>query len=298
MRYANYPGCSAGTTGKAYTESFGYVASKVGIELDEVPNWICCGASAAHAQSRDLGDAMPARSLANAEEAFGDEPVLALCAACYGNMKRTVVAARSDDARRERMEQLIGKPYGAKADVVNGIEPFLDADVQARLKANVTQPLNGLKVACYYGCLLVRPRTVTAFDDEENPQSMETVLALTGAEPVEWNRKTECCGASHHFSAPRDMKPLVDRILEDAVECGAEAIATACPLCNMNLDMREAEINRIRVSHHQERLHIPVYFFTQLIASAMGATDEEAALQRNFVPGVGLLAAAKEAAHE
>lgn len=293
MRYVNYPGCSAATTGKAYSESFEYVASKVGIGLDEAPDWICCGASAAHVQSRDLGDAMPARSLANAEAAFDDEPVLALCAACYGNLKRTVAAARASEERREHMEELVGKHYEAKADVVNGIEPFLESDVQEQLKSQVTQPLNGLKVACYYGCLLVRPRTVTTFDDEENPQSMESVLALTGAEPIDWNRKTECCGASHHFSVPRDMKPLVDRILDDAVECGAEAIATACPLCNMNLDMREGEINKLRAQKGQPALHIPVYFFTQLIASAMGASDQEAALQRNFVPGAALLAEAK-----
>lgn len=301
MRYANFPGCSASTTGKAFSESFAFVAKRVGIELDEVPDWICCGASAGHLQSRDLGDALPARSLANAEAAFGDEPVLALCAGCYVNLRRAVVHARESEERRHEIEDLIGRTYEAKADIVNGIEPFLVPEVQDAVRAAVTTPLTGLKVACYYGCALLRPRDLCHFDDEENPQSMETVLALTGVEPVEWNRKTECCGASHHISVPRDMKPLVDRILEDAVECGAQAIATVCPLCNMNLDMREAEINKLRTAAGQEELHIPVYYFTQLLAASFGATAEEAALQRNFVPAIQLIEDVrqqKEAAHE
>lgn len=302
MRYANFPGCSATTTGKAYTESFAYVAERSGIELDTIPDWVCCGASAGHLQSHDLGDALPARSLANAEAAFGDEPVLALCAGCYVNLRRALVHARESDERRQQIEGIIGKPYAARAEVVNGIEPFLEPEVQEAVKQNITQPLGGLKVACYYGCALVRPRNLCSFDDEENPQSMEQIVALTGAEPIEWNRKTECCGASHHISVPGAMKPLVDRILEDAVACGAEAIATACPLCNMNLDMREAEVNKLRARKGLPTFDIPVYYFTQLLACAMGATDEEAAITRNFHPASALIAEAKqrgkEAAHE
>lgn len=293
MRYANFPGCSASTTGKAYTESFSYVARHAGIEIDEVPDWNCCGASAGRLQSDDLGDALPARSLANAEAAFGDEPVLALCAGCYSNLRRALVHARESEDRRRQIEALIGQPYEAKADVVCGIDPFLEPEVAQTVKARVTQPLNGLKVACYYGCALVRPRALTTFDDEEDPQSMEAVVKLTGAEPVEWGSKTECCGASHHVSNPTAMKPLVERILADAIDAGAEAIATACPLCNMNLDMREAEINKARAARGEAPLDIPVYFFTQLLASAMGASDAEAGITRNFVPGSSLLAEAK-----
>ncbi len=289
QRYANFPGCSATTTGKAYTESFMYVAQKVGIELDTIDDWNCCGASAGHLQSKDLGDALPARSLAISEEQFGDEPVLALCAGCYVNLRRALVHARSSEERREQIQDIIGKPFEAKSEVVNGIEPFLEPEVQEQIKSQVIKPLNGLKVACYYGCALLRPRELAHFDDEENPQSMEEVLALSGAEPIDWYFKTECCGASHHISAPKaSMQPL-ERIISNAAENGAEAIACACPLCMLNLDMREAEANKMRKAKGLPEVNIPVYYFTELLAASFGAPLSEVGLKRHFVPAVALI---------
>lgn len=293
MKIANFPGCSAQSTGLPYTESFNYVAKRVGIEVVDVPDWNCCGASAGHLQSHDLGDALPARSLALAEEAFGSMPVMALCAGCYQNLRRALIHARESEERLAEINDILQRDWKAEADVISGIDPFLDEEVAAAVKDQVKEPLTGLKVACYYGCALVRPRALTSFDDEEEPTSMEQVVALTGASPVEWHFKTECCGASHQVSVASACKPLVERIFNNAYENGAEAIATACPLCMLNLDMRQAEVNKARKKQGKDPVDIPVYYFTELLASSFGGAAEEIGLTRHFHPAVDALARAK-----
>ncbi len=293
MRLANFPGCSATSTGLAYSESFAYVAQRVGIEVVDIPDWNCCGATAGHLQSHDLGDALPARSLAISEEAYGDTPVLALCAGCYQNLRRALVHGRESEERLERINQLIERDWKASAEVVNGIEPFLDEEVQSRVKEQVREPLNGLKVACYYGCALVRPRALSEFDDEENPMAMDRVVELTGAKPVTWHFKSECCGASHQVSVASAAKPLIERIFDNAAANGAEAIATACPLCMLNLDMREAEVNKARIKQGKQPYDIPVYYFTELLAAAFGGSADEIGITRHFHPAVDAIERAK-----
>lgn len=293
MKIANFPGCSATTTGLPYTESFNYVAERVGIEVVDVPDWNCCGASAGHLQSHDLGDALPARSLALAEEAFGDTPVMALCAGCYQNLRRALIHAQESEERLAEINEIIQRDWKASADVITGIAPFLEEEVAAQVKEQVTEPLNDLKVACYYGCAMVRPRALTTFDDEENPMSMEQVVALTGAKPIDWYFKTECCGGSHQVSTAKAAKPMIERIFNNAYENGAEAIATACPLCMLNLDMRLAEVNKTRRAEGKEPIDIPVYYFTELLASSFGGADEEIGVTRHFHPATEILAAAK-----
>ena len=294
MRLASFPGCSATSTGLAYTESFNYVAERVGIEVVDIPDWNCCGASAGHLQSHDLGDALPARSLALAEEAYGDTPVLALCAGCYQNLRRALVHARESDERLAQINEIIERNWQASADVLNGIEPFLDEDVQASVKAQVQTPLNGLRVACYYGCALVRPRALSEFDDEEQPASMERVVELTGATTIDWHFKTECCGASHQVSVAKAAKPLIQNIFENAAANGAQAIATACPLCMLNLDMREAEVNKQRERAGKQPLDIPVYYFTELLAASFGGAPEDIGITRHFHPAVEAIQQAKK----
>lgn len=288
--YALFPGCSGKTTGLAYTESFSYVAKRLGLRVDEIRDWSCCGSGVASGSNPDLASALPARNLALAEAQFGDRPVLALCAGCYQSLRRGLVAAREGDAERTHIERLIDKPYAARAEVVNGIEVFLDNEVADSLRAQVVAPLSGLRVACYYGCMLLRPRTLCSFDDEENPTTMERVVALSGAEPIDWSFKTECCGASHQVSMAKTTRPLIDRIFNDALENGADAIACACPLCMLNLDMREAEVNRRRRAAGLPEIDIPVYYFTELLASSLGALPNESGIARHFHPAQQLVA--------
>lgn len=282
--YALFPGCSGQTTGLAYTESFTYVAKRLGLRVDEIRDWNCCGSGVASGANPDLAVALPARNLALAEAQFGDRPVLALCAGCYQNLRRGLVAAREGDEARVHIERLINKPYAARGEVINGVEVFLDDEVADALRAQVVAPLSGLRVACYYGCMLLRPRTLCSFDDEENPTTMERVVALSGAEPIEWSFKTECCGASHQVSMAKATRPLIDRIFENALENGADAIACACPLCMLNLDMREVEVNRRRRAAGLPEVDIPVYYFTELLASAIGALPAESGIARHFHP--------------
>lgn len=291
-RFALFPGCSAQTTGKAYTESFSYMARRIGLGIDEIRDWNCCGSAVAAGANPDLGDALPARNLALAEEQFGDVPVLALCAGCYQNLRRGLVHTRASEADHARIEALIDRPYAASAEVVNGIEPFLDPDVAAAVRGRVIAPLQGLKVACYYGCMLVRPRELCSFDDAECPTSMEQVVALSGAECVDWSFKTECCGASHQVSMAKHTRPLIARLFEAAAANGADAIACACPLCMPNLDMREAEVNRARREAGAPAFDIPVYYFTELLASALGALPEESGVARHFHPAARQVMAA------
>ena len=288
MMYAYFPGCSAHSTGISYTNSDSYVALAAGIELAEIPNWNCCGASAAHAESDLLGDALPARSLALSEEAFGHAPILAPCAGCYLHLKTATAHAQENDEVRIQLEHIIDRPWSASAYVANGLEPFLPAEAQERLAQRVCLPLDGLKVACYYGCALLRPTEVCNFDDDEQPQTMEDLVALSGASPIEWNFKNECCGASHQISVPKTGRTMIRQILENAAANGADAIACACPLCMLNLDMREAEINAARAKEGLPPLDIPIYYFTELLAASMGAPASKSGINRHFHPAGNL----------
>jgi heterodisulfide reductase subunit B len=298
MKLAYFPGCSAETTGRGYTESFMYVADRVGIQMQEIPYWNCCGTSAARSQSADLADALSARSLALSEATFGDTPVIALCAGCYSSLSSAYQHAHESEERRHHIEELIERPYRAEAPVINGVEPFLNDEVAQQVKSKVTKPLNGMKVACYYGCALLRPRAVTGVVEDEDPQFMEQVVQMTGAKTVDWAYKNECCGASHTVSVAKYVKPLVGNILENAVASGANAIATACPLCQLNLDMRQAEVNRQRAAEGKEPLNIPVYYFSELLAASFGAPLEEIGVGRHFVPAADAIIQAQAAEPE
>ena len=244
MQFSYYPGCSMDTTGITYKLSIEYICSKIGLVLHEIPDWNCCGATAAHSKNKMLALALPARNLAQAEEEGLDLDVAVPCASCFSRpeMKR---------ACQEKMYRT----------------------------------LKGMKVACYYGCLTSRPVEVTGASSTENPMEMDEIVALTGAEPVAWDFKTECCGASHQVDAPRAARPLIERIIRNAKANGAQAIITACPLCNLNLDMREGEINKAKGT----RYDLPVYQFTELLAVCMGAGAKDIGIHKHFFPAFDLL---------
>jgi heterodisulfide reductase subunit B len=249
------------------------------MELIETPDWNCCGASAAHLTNHDLSIALPARNLALAEDM--DLDVAVPCAACFGRMKTAVKYVRESEKNQKHIEDILEIPYKAKNDVYCLLDVMSRPEAMEAIKANIAKPLNGLKVASYYGCLLVRPAGVVQFDDTENPQSMDKLMELVGATPVEWAFKTECCGASHQVSVPKVGREIIYRLLKNAVSNGAEAIVTACPLCMLNLDMRMKEMSR-----RDPRLNIPVYFFTELLAMALGSGAKAIGINKHFFPAV------------
>lgn len=283
--FAYFPGCSADTTGISYTISMNYVNQAIGLNFREIPDWNCCGASAASVENRDLGYALPARSLALAETLPGNPDVVAPCASCYNNLKRSSVAARQDDELRQHLSSLIKMPFQATNNVVSLLELFARPEIMELIKQRAMKSLNGVKLACYYGCTLVRPAGVCEFDDVENPTSMDKLMAAVGAEPVDWGFKTECCGASNQVIVADETRPLINRIYRNAQACGAEAIVTACPLCWLNLDMREDEINRKFGTDYD----MPVFYFTQILALAMGATLQQAGIDKHFKDATGFV---------
>jgi heterodisulfide reductase subunit B len=289
MRYAYFPGCSSAGTSISFTYSADYVADKIGLELLEIPDWNCCGTSAALVTDRNLALALPARSLAIAENdpKTAGLTVATPCAGCYASLKATREYVVASDAHRKHVEEMIEQPYSGSADVVSFLE-LMSAPETAEIIHNAiiagNKSLDGLKVACYYGCALVRPNAVTRFDDVENPQSMDNLMALAGAEPVEWAFKTECCGASHQMTEPKAARQLIERIFADAAANGAEVIVSACPLCMLNLDMRESEINKQRSAAGKPTLDLPVFYFTELLGLVLGGGLKELGINRHFHP--------------
>lgn len=282
--YAYFPGCSAESTGLSFTKSTEYVAGRIGFKMREIPDWNCCGTSAAKLTNHELGQALSARNLAIAEGMEGSPDVVAPCAGCYQALKNAQRFVRASEANRKRIEELIDLPYEGKAQVVSLLEAFSDDEVVKAVESATLKPLRGLKVACYYGCTIVRPKAEDSFDDAEDPQSMDELLRAVGAEPVDWAFKTECCSGSQAVAMPGIAHRLIDRIFENAAANGAECIATTCPLCQLNLDMREAEINKMRTARGLDPFDIPVYYFTELLGTAMGGRADELGTDIHFHP--------------
>lgn len=274
MRIGYYPGCSLQGSSREFDESVRTLLKALDVELVEVPDWSCCGASSAHILDHALALALPARVLALAEQAGLDE-VLAPCAACSNRLLRTQQELQADPALMAKVQSVVGLPLSGKVKILNILE-LLDR-LGDRLK--VTAPF-ARKVACYYGCLLVRPAQVVSFDRVEDPQSMDRLLEAAGATPLDWSFKTECCGAAFSVARTDIVADLCGRIVNDAVRRGAEALIVACPLCHSNLDLRRPEINAALGHAHA----IPVLFVTQALGLALGLAPESLGLQRHMVP--------------
>ncbi|HAR94956.1 MAG TPA: heterodisulfide reductase subunit B [Deltaproteobacteria bacterium] len=276
MKYAYYPGCSLESTAKEYDYSARAACGHLGIELAELKDWSCCGATSAHSTSHLLSLALPARNLALARDAMLD--IAVPCSACYSRLKNADYVMRRDDAARREVEEAAGIDYRSKISVYSLLEAVV---IGAGLKAvaeKVKKPLKGLKIACYYGCLLVRPPVVTGFDDTENPVLLDRLMETLGAEAVQWSYKTDCCGASLALSESGAVNGLVGVILEMASEAGASALVTSCPLCQANLEMRRAE-----------DITLPVFYFTELMGLAFGLQDYRGWFQKHLVDPQPLL---------
>lgn len=276
MKLAYYPGCSLHSSSKEYSDSFVAVCKKLGIELEEIPDWVCCGASSAHSVSHLLSLALPAHTLVQAEKMGLD--MVAPCAACYQRAKFAEYEMLNNPEMKAKIEQVIEMEYKGKSRVLSVLE-VLSMIEEDKIKAAVTRPLTGVKVACYYGCVLVRPPHICNVDDPENPTKMDRIVALLGGEPVDWPYKTECCGASHIFTMKDACLKLGRDILQVAKDAGADLIVVACPLCHVNLDMRQTQINR----KFGTSFNIPVVYITELMADAMGI-DTSDMFRRHFVP--------------
>ena len=286
MRYAYYPGCSLHSTAKEYDISTRAVCQALDIELQEIPGWICCGASSAHMTSELLSLALPVKNLVLGRDMGLDMAVC--CAACYSRLKvanRTM--SSSEDRRVEDVEEIVGRPYRGEVKVKHLLDIVIGEYGLEALQEKVNRDLSGLKVAAYYGCLLIRPPEVVEFDDPENPTSLDELTTGLGAEAVDWPYKTECCGGSLALTRTDVVLKLCRDILQMAADEGAECIVVACPLCQSNLDMRQMQINR----RYKTDFSLPILYFTQLVGLALGMEPRELGLDKLIVSPKKLLRA-------
>ena len=283
MKYAFFPGCSLESTAWDFCQSTRAVFDALGIELEEIPGWVCCGSTPAHASNASLSIALPVFNLQRAREL--KSPVLAACASCYARLRTANYQVLNDPKQREKAERITGEPYDGSIKVHHVLDALVYQLGLPSIRAAVRRPLAGLRVACYYGCLLTRPPEVVAFEDAEHPTSMEKLVAALGGEPVEWPYKTECCGASLSMTNSNVVGRLSHRLVDMAAKAGAECIAVACPLCQVNLDLRQADARR----SHGDLPATPALYITQLLGLALGLSPKQLGLQALSVSFDGLL---------
>ena len=290
MKYAYFPGCSLESTAWDFNRSTRAVCGALGIELTEIPNWVCCGSTPAHASNASLAVALPVLNLQKAE-AMG-LPVMTACASCYARLRTANHKVLNDAEDRKRTERITGKPYDGHVEVHHVLDVLVNHFGVEQVRTKITRPLEGLRVACYYGCLLTRPPEIVAFDNPEHPTCMDDLVAAMGAEPVAWPFATECCGASLSMTHSEVVGRLGHKLISMARRAGAECIAVACPLCQVNLDLRQADAAKA----HGELPQTPVLYITQLLGLALGLSNKELGIGAQTVNAGALLGDRRPAA--
>ncbi|MCX6249238.1 MAG: CoB--CoM heterodisulfide reductase iron-sulfur subunit B family protein [Bacteroidetes bacterium] len=276
-----FPGCSAHGTSEEFDHTLKLVMKTLDVEMEEIPDWNCCGATSAHVMTENLAYALPLRNLVLAEKFTGNIMGIA-CASCYSRMKTTKVHMDENPELAKKINSTIIQEgnYTGRVEVKSMLQYCYEDIGLETIKSKVTKSLAGLKVACYYGCLLTRPKGITKFDSPEYPVSMDQIMEALGAEAVEFDFKTECCGASFSISDTEIVESLTGKILEVAKESGAHLIVVACPLCQSNLDMRQPDIEK----HQGKSFRLPVMYLTQLMALAFGYPESDMRLKKHIVP--------------
>ncbi len=274
LTYAYYPGCSGTGTSIEYDMSTRAICSELGITLTDIPDWSCCGSTPAHTVDHTLSSALSARNLALVEKMNLDTAITP-CPSCLTNLK-TATHRMEKDVFRDKVNNLLDTPYQGGVATKSVLQILVeDMGVEA-LKDKTVKPLKGLKVAAYYGCIMNRPPEVMNFDDPEHPMAMDNILTALGATVLPFPLKVECCGAS--FGIPRKdiVMSLSGKLLDAAKDIGADALATACPLCQMNLDLRQDQINSAGGTNYD----IPVFYYTQLIGLALGLSEKKLGIDK------------------
>ena len=280
-KYAYYPGCSLHSTGSEYDVSFRAVCRKLNIDIEEIPGWVCCGTSPAHCSSKLLSLALPFENLCQAEK-MGATDVVAPCAACFARLRTAMYEAAEDPELAGQISEALDRPLPKALNVLSPLEIFCNEE---GLADAVAVQLDDLKVACYYGCLLTRPSKVMQFDECEYPMAMDQILRSMGIATLDWSYKTDCCGGALAMTRTDVVLKLTRDILEEAKAVGANAIAVGCPLCHVNLDTRQEEVEQ----QYDTQYGLPVFYFTQLMGLAMGVGREELGIQKHFVSAEALL---------
>ncbi len=283
MKYAYYPGCSLEGSAAEYAHASEAVLEALGVELEEIDDWVCCGATAAHATSHLLSIALPAISCVAAEKQSLD--ILTCCAACHNRLKQTNQQVKDDPELQVKISGIIEEDYHGSVNVLHITEVLAREVGLEAIKDRVLTPLKGLKVACYYGCLMARMPESLRSDKSEYPMLLDDLMGAVGAEPLDWPYKTECCGAALTLARQKTVIRLCADILQMAKQNGADVLAVACPLCQANLDMYQAEAEKLM----GERFSIPVIYFVQLMGLAMDLDPKRICLGKLIVDPLPIL---------
>lgn len=277
---AYYPGCSLESTATEFDESTRAIAEALDLNLIEPDGWVCCGSSPAHKADPEAALRLPMENLALVERS-GFKEVTMPCAACFNRHKAAQFEIRHHDGAKERVDDLLNYEYQDNVHVSTVAEAIFNHVGIEELHEKVKVPLSGLNVVCYYGCLLTRPPQVTEVENPENPTDMDDLIKALGADVKDWSYKTTCCGASHSAVRPDIVLDLSSGIINHAREAGADAIVVACPLCHLNLDARQIQMEMDQP--------VPILYFTQLIALALGLPEKTIMLKKNMVDPRNLL---------
>jgi heterodisulfide reductase subunit B len=296
-KFTFYPGCSSQGSGQHLDTSTRAVMAKLGYELEDISDWNCCGASVGELASGHLPTAaLSARNLAQAKEQ-GDQDVMTACAACYLNTHAVNEEIRDNAQTKADLNEAlgaVGKSYDGSLHVRHACEVLVNDVGMDAIKGAVSNSLSGLKVAGYVGCQTVRPFAGTerggSYDEYDQPHFLDDFINATGAEAIDFDNRTSCCGGSVSVMKPDQTLHLMHKILAEAQAKGADMIATPCPLCQTNVEMYQDRINK----KYGTSFNIPVVFHTQLLAVAFGLdATKDAALNQNIIPADKLKAKAK-----
>ena len=274
-----YPGCAItmGSSSEEYGTSVLRVSEEIGPELEEIHDWNCCGASSAHATNHKLSTALSIRNISLAEQS-GYKEILAPCPMCSQRLIISQKDVADDEELKKDVEDAIEMPCDGDVKIINYLELIKNYCMDEIAEKKKKTPKD-LKIASYYGCLLLRPPKVLKFDDPENPTSMEEIVEATGATSVDWELKTNCCGGGFTLSRTDVVLKLTNDILECAADAGADAIAVACPMCHANLDMRQKKIGK----EYKRKYDIPIVYISELIGLALDLGPISLGLNKHFI---------------
>jgi heterodisulfide reductase subunit B len=281
-RISYFPGCSQIGTSKEYDISTRAIFNFLEIELVDVPDWNCCGATSAHSTSFFLSIALPARNLFIAQDIGLD--LTTPCAACFNRLKVADYEIKKNEKVKKDMQEFFKKEYkGINVEPILGV--FCKDEILNKIKDAIVKPLKGINVAPYYGCLILRPPNIVQFDDCENPKSLNKIINVLGGECINFAYKTECCGASLTLTKSEIVLKLINDILKDAKDRYADCIVTCCPFCHFNLDAKQRDVEK----KYKTKYNIPIFHFTQLIGICLGLNKKELGYDKHFVPTYKIL---------
>jgi len=292
MKVAYYPGCTLKTKAQNFETSALAVSEKLGYELEEIDDWVCCGTVYSLADDDLMHHLAPIRNLIHAQD-MGHDKVVTMCSMCYNTLARANNLAKNDSETLDTINMFLSQvgekgnenPYRANTDVIHFLEFLHDNTTWENLAQEVEKKLNDLPLATYYGCTLTRPEDISIDENIEDPYIMERMVHALGGKSIETIYKTECCGSYNTVNLPDVVVERTYKIINTARKAGAEALILSCPLCEFNLDERQKETAEKYTSFEK----MPVLYFTQILALTLGVPADKVGLDNHYVDPKPLL---------